>query len=165
MSKITTIPLFLCITYLLIACGNAPVALPQGDEPTPNPINKAEEPTPEPLDSVTSTPDVEMHGGTILVNNIPFTFSTPQEIPSTRELSGLEIVSWLPNSSSKVLLRGNYDVGILDLDTQTTTIYASGEAPMATNEQPIWLPESEAIAYIFHDVKAKQYDLYISKEY
>jgi Tol biopolymer transport system component len=121
--------------------------------PEPTETGIAEPSPPEPTETATPKETVTVNG---------YIFSLPQEIPSTRQISGVEIVDWLPGSSNEVLLQGIFDLGVLNIETGGVTIYATVKEP-GNIRFPIWIPQAQGVAYFSSDIQTNQQNLWLGK--
>lgn len=117
-------------------------------------------PTPTSAPSPTPTPTFEPLSDKPIMG---FVFKSPQEVPNTRDPVGpFEIVEWLPNNSKEVLIKGPLSLETVNVLSGTSKLYATVKEP-GNIRQPVWLPDTQGIAYLSRDFQTNKTNLLLGK--
>lgn len=96
---------------------------------------------------------------TINIEN--YYFEGVKAIDAAQPLQTPYLVAWLPDRPTQILVRGATQLGIIDVQTNQLTIYATVENPGNINLQPIWIEQREGIAYIADSFDTPGHNLWL----
>jgi hypothetical protein len=117
-------------------------------------------PTPTEAPTLTPTPTFEPLSDKPIMG---YVFSSPQEIPNTRNsIGGYEIIDWLPNSSEEILVQDPLSFKTINVFNGEVKQYATFDAP-GEDRPLVWLTDVEGVAYLAVDSQTRQVNLWLGQ--